>query len=74
MGAICTVIEAELGRMPHHLGLSRSVMVCEETEAIEKGPPEISMAGSTDEQLCAQPTFSMMWAGRRLAKSPCQSA
>ena len=32
------------------------------------------MAGSTVEQLGFQPTFSITWAGTRLAKSICQSA
>ena len=38
------------------------------------GPPDRSMVGSTVVQDGFQPTFSMTWAGTRLANSICQSA
>ena len=69
-----TVMERALAGVPHHLGFCTSVIVWGETEAILNGPPERSMAGFTVVQVGFHPTFSITWAGTRLAKSICQSA
>ena len=72
--AMSTVMRREFGFVPHHFGLARSTMLCADTLAIWNGPPERSMAGFTVVQAGFHPVFSMMWAGKRLAKSICQSA
>ena len=69
-----TVMERALAGVPHHRGFCTSRIVCGETEAILKGPPERSMAGFTVRQVGFHPTLSITWAGTRLSKSICQSA
>ena len=69
-----TVMRREFGFVPHHFGLACSTMLCADTLAIRNGPPERSMAGFTVVHAGFHPAFSMMWAGKRLANSICQSA
>ena len=71
---MCTVMLRAFGGVPHHLGLAFSTMVCAETFAMRKGPPERSIAGLTVVHGGFHPTFSMMCAGSRLENSICQSA
>jgi hypothetical protein len=68
------VIDLALAGVPHHLGFCTSVIACGVTLPSMKGPPDRSTAGSTVVQAGLHPTFSITWAGRRLAKSSCQSA
>src|SRR6185437_8650813 len=72
--ARCTVTDLALARAPHHFGFCTSLMDEFDTEAISNGPPDRSMPGLTVGQFGFQPTFSITCAGRRFAKSFCQSA
>ena len=72
--ATWTVIWFEFGATPHHFGLRLKTTVWADAELISNGPPDMSMEGSTVVQAGFHPTFSMTWAGSRLAKSVCQSA
>ncbi len=67
-------MDLALAGVPHHFGFCTRVMAVGVTVPSMKGPPDRSMFGSTVVQAGFQPTFSITWAGTRLANSICQSA
>ena len=68
------VIDLELAGVPHHFGFWTRVIAWGVTVPSMNGPPDRSTAALTVLQAGLQPTFSITWAGTRLAKSSRQSA
>ena len=68
------MIDLELAGVPHHFGFWTRVIACGVTLPSMNGPPDRSTAGSTVLQAGLHPSFSITWAGTRLAKSSRQSA